>query len=297
MFPRLFSLGPFELFGSSRGPFTLHTYGLLLAIGFLAGLWIAGRQARRSGLDGEKVGNLGIAVLIAGLLGAKIMLIVVEWNYYSAQFSQALAGGRVLSAMAQELLSVLQSGGVFYGGLIGALPVAWWYARKYQLPGWSTADALAPGVILGQAIGRLGCFAAGCCHGRPASVPWAVTYTDPYAAKSVGTPLGVAVHPTQIYETIAAFIILAILLKVASRRRFEGQVVLSYVVLYAIARFTIEIFRGDAVRGFVFGGALSTSQFIAVLMLVGAAIAYPLARRRAARPAEAVAPAPVEPQA
>ncbi len=173
MFPRLFTLPAFDLFGRNVGPITLHTYGFLLAIAFLAGLWVAARLARREGLDATRVTDLGVYVLIAGLLGAKLMLVVVEWGHYSLN--------------PRELWNLFQSGGVFYGGLLGAIPVAWIFARRYSLDGWKTADALAPGVVLGQAIGRLGCFAAGCCHGRPADVPWAVRFTDVYASRTVGT--------------------------------------------------------------------------------------------------------------
>jgi phosphatidylglycerol:prolipoprotein diacylglycerol transferase len=266
MYPRLFTLPAFDLFGRSIGPLTLHTYGVLLAAAFVLGLWIASRQARRAGLDAEKVTDLAVYVLIAGLLGAKLGLLVVEWSYYSKNLG--------------ELFSLLQSGGVFYGGLIAAFPVAWWYVRKHALPGWTAADALAPGVVLGQSVGRLGCFAAGCCFGKPTSVAWAVTFRDLYAARAVGTPMDTPLHPTQLYESAATFLIFLVLLAVAKRKRFEGQVVLSYVLLYSVARFTIEFFRGDAARGSVFSGALSTSQFLAILLVLGALVLWPIAARR-----------------
>lgn len=261
MYPDLFRLPAFELFGRSVGPLTLHTYGVLLAVAFLAGLWVAGRQARKAGLESERITDLAVYVLIAGLIGAKLLLLVVEWSYYSEN--------------PKLLFSILQSGGVFYGGLLAALPVAWWYVRRHDLPGWRTADVLAPGVALGQAIGRLGCFAAGCCFGRPAEVPWSVTFTSVQAARTVGTPLDTPLHPTQIYESLAALGIFFTLLWIAGRKRFHGQVVLGYVTLYAAVRFAIEFYRGDSSRGVVLGGLLSTSQFIALLMVVGAALLLP----------------------
>jgi phosphatidylglycerol:prolipoprotein diacylglycerol transferase len=261
MYPRLFSVPAFDLLGRHIGPLTLHTYGVLLAIAFLTGLYVAGREARRVGIDSARITDLGVYVLIAGLLGAKLMLVVVDWRHYLDQ--------------PGDLLSILQSGGVFYGGLLGALPVAWWYTRKHQLAGWRTADILAPGVVIGQAIGRLGCFAAGCCHGRPADVPWAVRFRDLYAARTVGTPMDTPLHPTQIYESIATALIFVFLLRLAPRKRFEGQVVMSYVLLYAVARFTIEFWRGDSARGFVFSGLISTSQFIAILMVLAAGALWP----------------------
>ena len=266
MHPKLLTLPAFDLLGRNIGPLTLHTYGVLLAIAFITGLWVASRQAKSTGLDPARVTDMAVYVLIAGLIGAKVLLVIVEWSYYAHN--------------PRELLSILQSGGVFYGGLIGAFPVAWWYARKHALPPWRTADVLAPAVAIGQAIGRLGCFAAGCCYGRGAEVPWAVTFRDPYASRTVGTPLDTPLHPTEIYESLACLLIFFLLVAIAKRKRFDGQVTLAYVALYAVARFVIEFYRGDAVRGSVFGGSLSTSQFIALLMVAGAAVAFPYVSKR-----------------
>jgi phosphatidylglycerol:prolipoprotein diacylglycerol transferase len=274
VFPSLVTLPAFDLFGRHIGPLTLHSYGVLLAAAFLAGLWIAGRQARKDGLDPNRVTDLAVYVLIAGLIGAKIMLLAVDWTYYSEN--------------PRLLLSILQSGGVFYGGLLAALPVAWWYARRHALEGWRTADVLAPGLVLGQAVGRLGCLAAGCCWGKPASVPWAITFTNMQASRTVGTPLDTPMHPTQLYESLAALGIFFTLLWIARRKRFHGQVTLGYVALYAVVRFVIEFYRGDASRGFVFGGLLSTSQFISILMVAGVALVLPyLLKKQRVQPAAA----------
>jgi phosphatidylglycerol:prolipoprotein diacylglycerol transferase len=274
LFPRLFTLPTFDLFGRTFNNLTLHTYGALLAIAFLCGLWIAHREAKRTGMDAARITDMAVYVLIGGLIGARLLLLVVDWRTYFEN--------------PRDILTLLQSGGVFYGGLLGALPVAWWYARRHQLDSWRTADVLAPGVVLGQSIGRLGCFAAGCCWGRACDLPWAVTFKDPYVARQVGTPIDLPLHPTQLYESLATALIFVLLLWIARRKKFHGQVALAYVALYAAARFTIEFFRGDAARGVVFGGALSTSQFIAILMLVGAAVLFPyLARKQKLPPAAA----------
>ena len=274
MFPNLVSLPAFDLFGRHVGPLTLHTYGVLLALAFLAALWAAARQARKDGLHSERITDLAVYVLIAGLIGAKLLLLAVDWQYYSEN--------------PRLLFTILQSGGVFYGGLLAALPVAWWYARRHRLETWRTADVLAPGVALGQAVGRLGCFAAGCCWGRPAEVPWAVSFTNVQAARTVGTPLDTPLHPAQIYESLAVLGIFFTLLWIARRKRFHGEVVVGYVLLYAVARFVIEFYRGDASRGTVLGGLLSTSQFIAVLMVVGAALLLPyLLKKQRVEPANA----------
>jgi phosphatidylglycerol:prolipoprotein diacylglycerol transferase len=267
MHPRLITIPAFELFSSGFGPFTIHTYGVLLAVAFLAGLFVVSWQARKAGMDAGRITDMAVWVLIAGLLGAKLMLVVVEWDHYARNW--------------RDLLSLLRSGGVFYGGLLGGIAVAWYYARRYKLPGWQTADVLAPGLILGQAIGRLGCFAAGCCYGKPASLPWAVTFTDVYAAREVGTPMDTPLHPAQLYESLANFLIFLVLIWLAPRKRFHGQVIVSYVILYSGARFLLEFLRGDPSRGAFFGGMLSTSQLIAILLLVGAAVVLPRLRGRA----------------
>jgi phosphatidylglycerol:prolipoprotein diacylglycerol transferase len=256
--------------------FTLPTYGFLLAIAFLAGLWVAHRQAKRAGLPASRVTDMAVWVLIGGLVGAKLLLVALEWRYFSTN--------------PREVVSLLQSGGVFYGGLIGGILVAWSVSRRYRLPAWPTADVLAPGVVVGQAIGRLGCFAAGCCWGKPADVPWAVRFTDLQAARTVGVPIDTPLHPSQLYESAGAFLIFLLLLWLAPRKSFHGQVTLAYVALYSALRFVLEIWRGDADRGTWFGGTVSTSQVIALVLLLGAAVLLPRLRRT-----QAVARPTVEP--
>jgi phosphatidylglycerol:prolipoprotein diacylglycerol transferase len=241
VYPELFSIGPI----------TVYSYGVLLAVSYLLGLWLAMRRARAWGLDANRVLDLGIYIIIAALIGAKLLLLVVDFN----QFRQSPA----------DLLSLARSGGVFYGGLILAVVVAFWYIQKHRLPFWTTCDVFAPGIALGHVTGRLGCLAAGCCYGRPTDLPWGITFTSPLAAANVGTPLGIPLHPTQIYEAGAELLILAVLLATERRgRRFSGRTFWLYMLLYAISRYVIEMFRGDP-RGTVFG-IFSTSQFISVLL-------------------------------
>jgi phosphatidylglycerol:prolipoprotein diacylglycerol transferase len=273
MHPVLIKLPTLHLFGRTFEP-TLYTYGFLLAVAFLAGLFVVNRQAKKAGLDAARVTDMAVWVLIGGLVGAKLLLVALEWRFYVRN--------------PREIVSILQSGGVFYGGLLGGIAAALFCVRRYALPGWRTADVLAPGLILGQAIGRLGCFAAGCCYGKPAQVPWAITFRNPTAFRAVGTPMDTPLHPTQIYESLAAFLIFLGLLWLAPRKRFHGQVVLAYAVGYSVARFTIEFFRGDPDRGSVFGGVLSTSQLIAILLVVGAGLVLPyLAKTQRVPPAPA----------
>ena len=147
-----------------------------------------------------------------------------------------------------------------------SVAVAFWYMRRHAMPLWATCDAFAPGIAAGQAVGRLGCLLAGCCYGHPTDVPWSVTFTDPLAAANVGTPLDVNLHPTQLYESVAALVILGVLLAFERRGRpFAGRTFWTYLLLYPAVRFVIEFYRGDP-RGTVFD-MLSTSQFVSVLLV------------------------------
>jgi phosphatidylglycerol:prolipoprotein diacylglycerol transferase len=240
VYPELFSIGPI----------TVYSYGVLLAVSYLLGLRLAMWRARRWGLDANRVLDLGIYIIIAALIGAKALLLVVDFD----QFRQSPA----------ELLSLARSGGVFYGGLILAVMVAFWYIARHGLPFWTTCDVFAPGIALGHVTGRLGCFAAGCCYGRPTTLPWGITFHNPLAAANVGTPLGVALHPTQLYEAGAELLILLLLLGTERRGKpFAGRTFWTYMLLYAISRYIIEFYRGDP-RGEMFG--MSTSQFISIVL-------------------------------
>jgi phosphatidylglycerol:prolipoprotein diacylglycerol transferase len=234
------------------GGFTIYAYGVLLAAAYLLGLQFALMRARARGLDGQRVMDLGIWIIISALVGAKLLLFIVDFRRYTSH--------------PRDLMELLRSGGVFYGGLIAAVVVALLYLRRHRLPLWTTTDVFAPGIALGHVIGRLGCLMAGCCFGRPASVPWAITFRDPAAMANVGTPLGVPLHPTQLYEAGAEALILACLLAFERRGRpFPGRTFWSYMLLYGVSRFVIEFYRGDS-RGMVFD-VLSTSQFVSVILV------------------------------
>ncbi len=255
MYPRLLELGPI----------TLYSYGVLLAAAYLLGLKLAMTRAGRAGLDATKVMDLGIYIIISALVGAKLMLLVVDFRYFSSN--------------PTELLDLVRSGGVFYGGLILAVAVAFWYMRRHRLPLWQTSDMFAPGIALGHVIGRFGCLLAGCCYGRPTDLPWGITFTDPFAASNVGTPLGIPLHPTQLYEAGAELAILVLLLATERRgRNFPGRTFWGYLLLYGMTRFVIEFFRGDD-RGTVFD-LLSTSQFVSLILVpLSVAMLVRLARR------------------
>ncbi|HXS96033.1 MAG TPA: prolipoprotein diacylglyceryl transferase [Candidatus Limnocylindrales bacterium] len=236
----------------------LHTYGVLVALAFLTGLWMAGHLARRAGLNHEAVTNLGIYCAIAAIAGAKLMMFIVDLPYYFEH------PGAILS------IETLQAGGVFYGGLIGALAIAWYHMRKTGLPPLRTADVFAPAIALGHGIGRLGCFSAGCCWGVECHLPWAVTFTSPVAKDLVGVPLHTPLHPTQLYESFAEFAIFGILYRRFGQPHRKGAIIGLYLVLYSTARFIVEFFRYHE-QGNLWGGPLDTSQWISIgLCLLGA---------------------------
>jgi phosphatidylglycerol---prolipoprotein diacylglyceryl transferase len=246
VFPRLFHIGSFNL----------PTYGLLVSLGVLVGLWISVRNSAKQGIDPENAWNFGILVVLSGIVGAKILYIINDWSTYVAHPREIFS------------LSTLQAGGVFSGGLIGALIAAVWFIRKHHMPALATCDAFAPGLALGHAIGRIGCFAAGCCYGKPTTHFWGVTFTNPLASALVGTPLGVPLEPTQLFESAVELANFFILMWMLKRKKFDGQVFAAYVMLYGVARYFLEFIRDDPGRGSVFGGIMTGTQLISICLVI-----------------------------
>ncbi len=250
MYPKLIEIGSFYL----------PTYGVLVALGFLAGLAVTVKLARRSGLNPELVTNLAVYVALSGMLGAKILMILFDWNAYMANPS------RIFS------FETLQAAGVFQGGLILALATAFFYMRKQNLPLLASADVFAPGVAIGHAIGRLGCFAAGCCWGTECDLPWAVKFHNPAATALTGVPLEVPLHPSQLYEFGSEFLLFAFLWWRFAKPHRTGQIIGMYLVLSSIARFGIEFTRFHE-QALPFGLPLSITQWIAIaLAIVGVVV-------------------------
>jgi phosphatidylglycerol---prolipoprotein diacylglyceryl transferase len=257
MYPKLLDLGPI----------TVHTYGLLLAAAFIAGIWVSSRNARNTGIGPDLIWNLGLVVIFSALVGGKISLLFFDFQYYSQNLREVFS------------LSTLRSAGAFYGGLVLALGSAAWFLLKKRLPVWTVADLAASGIALGQAIARMGCLSAGCCYGKPTRMPWGITFTNPYAYANVGVTLNMPLHPTQIYESLGTFAIFLVLMWRFSKKHMAGHIILEYATLYAILKFVVEFYRDDD-RSFVLYGLLSTSQLIAIPVVLGSAAAYYLLRRR-----------------
>lgn len=249
MYPELFRIGSFPL----------NTYGVFLALAFLCAILITVKLAARDGLPREKIYDLCLWMLLASLIGSKVLMLFTEPEYRDHPL-------QLLS------LDFLRSGGVFYGGLIGAILMGYFLMRRYKLPWWKTADACAPGIAVGNFFGRQGCFAAGCCWGKPTNLPWGVKFTE-LGHEITGVPTDTYLHPTQLYESFAMLLVFFFLLWLHKHRRFSGQVILFYAVLYPVIRFSIEFLRDDP-RGDIFGlttlTGLSTSQIISLIIGIGA---------------------------
>ena len=269
MFPRLFHIGSYYQ----------PTYGVMAALGLIVGMTVVFYLAKQQGIDPDKMWNLGAIAIFSGIIGAKILMILVDFTYYMHHLGELFS-----------VATLLQSGGVFSGGLVLAVVCSAWYVRKNHIPFLRAADVFAPGIAIGHALGRVGCFAAGCCWGTPTTEPWGITFTNPLAHELVGTPLGVKLQPTQLYEMVAEIINFVILLLLIRKKKFEGQIIGLYLFLYGIERFVIEFWRGDPGRGEVFGGALSGTQLIAILMVICGGALW-MMRRPLRVPSTAAAPA------
>ncbi len=293
-------------------PLVLHTYGVCIAVGFVFAIWIATIEARRTLLDPARMLDLAFWVLIAGMVGSRIVFMMVEWeSYYNRCFEPSLEGLSAPDCMA--LLRFWEGGLVFYGGLIGAGLVGIYYLRKHNMEVTRYVDAAVVGIPIGQFFGRLGCLSAGCCHGKyvPSERAIGIHWPDNTAAFDVILrDLGqgadralfmaerfVSAHPTQLYESGASLMLFCVLLFVRTRKQFNGQIAIIYMMSYAVIRGVIEIFRGDKVRGFIFeytnpaisealglpvGEPLlfSTSQFISVLMFTSGVVLWVVLSRR-----------------
>ncbi|MES1258655.1 MAG: prolipoprotein diacylglyceryl transferase [Acidobacteriota bacterium] len=249
MFPRLFHLGSFAL----------PTYGLLVAVAFLTALWMASRFARQRGLNSENIVNLGVYCALVGMLGAKLLMIALDPEF---------------RAHPAEIFSfaTLQSAGIFFGGFVLALIFAVFYMRAQKMPVLTTCDLFAPGVALGHGIGRLGCFAAGCCWGKPTHLPWAVTFTNQDA--TTGVPLGIPLHPTQLYEAFAEGLICLLLIWRLNKAHRAGAIIGLYLLLYGLVRFGVEFLRMHDSSN-PLGGPFTLEQWIALgLAAAGAFLAF-----------------------
>lgn len=255
------------------GSFYLPTYGVLVAIAFLVAIWLTARLGARAGLNSDQVTNLGVYCALAGMVGAKLFMFIFDLPTYLRE------PGRIFS------FETLQAAGVYQGGLLLALLFAFVYMHRNGMPKLLTCDVFAPGLALGHGLGRLGCFAAGCCWGQQCRSPWAVTFTNEDAHELTGVPLNVPLHPTQIYESLAEMAIFAVLMLRLRQPHRDGHVIGLYLVLYSVARFAVEFLRNHE-QDLPFGLPLSITQWISVgTFLLGLVLLLVRNRPSTARPA------------
>ena len=255
------------------GSVPIYTYGVLVAAGFLLGLFYARFQAPKAGLSPDGIWNFAIYGILIALVCSKLWLLASEWDYYAAN------PGEILS------VATLQSAGTFYGGVVGGIVWTIVYTRIAKLPMLAVLDVCAAPVALGHAIGRVGCFVAGCCYGKQTSLPWGVTFTNAIAARIAGTPLNVSLHPTQLYEAAAEFVNFVLLVWLGTRQKFSGQLIGTFFVLYGIQRGAIEFLRGDPGRTLMFHDMVSLMQIVSVALIFAGVLLW----RRGLRSAASVA--------
>ena len=242
----------------------IYSYGVMLVTGFLLGVWLASVRAKKLGISPARVLDLSFFVLIAGIVGAKILLFLNEPSYYLSSF--------------KAFISLLRSGGVILGGLIFAVTTAVFYLKKNKLNTWVMLDLAAPSIILGQGVGRIGCFLAGCCWGKVCEGALAVKFTSEVAHQHTGVPLNIHMHPVQLYSSAADLLIFAFLTWLYPKRKFKGQIFLLYVIFYSVVRFNLEFFRGDIGR-ITIGGPLSDAQYLGIAGLIFGTVLYIIRRK------------------
>ena len=254
------------------GPLTIHWYGVMLALAFLAGLWTAGRRAPLTGVAGEKIADTGFWLLVGAVVGARVFYVITYWD-------TLMADPLFPRAPWTEIFMVQRGGLVYYGGLIGASLACIAYARARQLPLWKLADIFAPSIALGYVFGRLGCLFRGCCYGRACGLPWAIRFPEGHETHRVGSP-ATPVHPTQIYDALLSlgfYLALALLYR---RKRFDGQVFATYLMGYALLRSFVETYRGDYSAAHLHGG-LTPAHLVSVGIFAAGSVLFWTLRPRA----------------
>jgi len=262
------------------GNFPIHTFGVLMGSGFLVGILYALRHSRKWGLDPDGIFNLCFWIMVSGVLGARALYIIID-------IAMKGSGSEFYSYNVIKLFALWEGGLVWYGGFLAAAPTALFYLRRHGFPVWRAADVLAPATFMGLALGRIGCLMAGDDFGRPTTMPWGVTFNNPLALVYPPSLMHRPLHPTQTYMQIKSFSIALIChLVLKHRKSFDGQVLAIATMIYAVARYIVEIYRGDDDRGWIpfTHQLLSTSQGIGIAVFALGAFLYWNRQRAAERP-------------
>ena len=243
------------------GPFTLHTYGVFVAFGFTLAILVTIRIGRTHGFSTQQIMDMAFVMMLWAIVGSRAMYVLMNLGYYKDH--------------PLDVLKIWQGGLVFSGGMLAVALAMVRYLRRNHLSFWKVGDLWAPAIALGQGIGRIGCFMAGCCHGRATDLPWGVVFKDPQTLAPQGIPL----HPTQLYDFLNGTLIFLILLFVTLKKKYEGQVFIWFLILHSTARLITERFRGDD-RGIIPGTEMTLTQGLAMLILVAGVTALFLLRSR-----------------
>ena len=234
------------------GPLTVHWYGALAALGFYLGIWTAARRAPKGGIPSDTIWAMGTWLVAGALIGARFWYVISYWK-------EEFANRPLL-----EAFMIHHGGLVFYGGLVGAFLFCWIFVMRQHLNPWKVADIMAPSILLGHAVGRLGCVMHGCCFGHSTTLPWAIHYPSTHQT------LGAGVHPTQVYESLLNLLTSVSLTYLYPNRKFDGQIFGYYLCAYAVLRSVVEAFRGD--YGVRYGGGLLTPAHLVSVVILGVGI-------------------------
>lgn len=244
MFPTLLKIGPLGL----------HSYGLMLALAFILGIWLVQRKAAGLGITKDQVADLGLLILAAAIAGSRIFYVATHWSDYRSVPLTALA--------------VWDGGLTFYGGVMAALPASYLYVRAKKLPYWRLADLAAPAFALGLGLGRIGCFLSGCCFGKPSDLPWALRFPPhSFAGYVFDCPL----HPTQLYESLFGFACFGLLIWLSRRKHFPGFLMCLFIGLYGAWRLVIDLWRYYETTQ-IWALGLTNNQWISIIMIVSATV-------------------------
>ena len=245
------------------GSFAVHSYGVMIALAFLAGLWTATRRARRENISSERIGDVTLWLMLGAIVGARFVYVTTYWkNEFADQ-------------PISEIFKIWNGGLVYYGGLIGAAITGIAYLRWKKMPLWKTADVFAPSIALGSVFGRIGCLLNGCCYGRACDLPWAISFPPGNPLDAPTTP----VHPTEIYDALLNLALYFFLAWLFRRKKFDGQIFATYLICYAIARSFVEYFRGDYPANHIHAGLTSAQLASVPIFVIGVALATILSRR------------------
>jgi phosphatidylglycerol:prolipoprotein diacylglycerol transferase len=259
MYPDLFSIGPL----------TVHSYGIFVALGFTTGILVAVNLGKKQGFPAQQVVDMAFVMIVYAIVGSRAMYVMINLSYYVNH--------------PLDIIKIWQGGLVFSGGFLAVAAAMTWYLRRQHLSFWEVGDLWAPAVALGQGIGRIGCFMAGCCYGKPTDLPWGVVFKSPDSLAPQGIPL----HPTQVYGFLSGVLIFLTLLIITTKKKFKGQVFVWFLILHNTARLLVEKFRGDD-RGMIPWTEFTATQFLAVLILLSALVALFLLKPRPEKKASAV---------